>query len=293
MSEPVQHFFESQRLRLAYWAWGDEANPPLVMVHGGRDHARGWDPLAAVFERDYHVIAPDLRGHGDSEWAVGSEYTLAQHVVDLMALIDVVGDRVSVVGHSFGGHISLTTVGTFPDRFDAVVSIEGSFAGVSRHGQSLSPGRMERYAKVRRDLKTRQPRLYPSIEAARDRMMEANPHLTPEFALHLATHGVRETDGGYAWKFDNYARPQLRSADLRHEEARAFWGAIECPVLLLVGGQSGARRGEQDNVRHFRRARAVVVPDAGHWVHHDQFEIVASEIRRHLDGVRRESDDAG
>ena len=51
MSEPVQHFFESQRLRLAYWAWGDEANPPLVMVHGGRDHARGWDPLAAVFER--------------------------------------------------------------------------------------------------------------------------------------------------------------------------------------------------------------------------------------------------
>ncbi|HLY57466.1 MAG TPA: alpha/beta fold hydrolase, partial [Stellaceae bacterium] len=66
---PTSHFYISQRLRLHYVDWGNPTAPPLVLVHGGRDHCRNWDWVASRLRRDWHVIAPDLRGHGDSQWA--------------------------------------------------------------------------------------------------------------------------------------------------------------------------------------------------------------------------------
>ena len=63
---PTSQSFISQRLRLNYVDWGNPGAPPLILVHGGRDHCRNWDWVAADLRRDYHIIAPDLRGHGDS-----------------------------------------------------------------------------------------------------------------------------------------------------------------------------------------------------------------------------------
>src|SRR5580692_10121089 len=65
---PTSQSFISQRLRLNYVDWGNPDAPPLVLVHGGRDHCRNWDWVAEDLRRDYHVIAPDLRGHGGSTW---------------------------------------------------------------------------------------------------------------------------------------------------------------------------------------------------------------------------------
>ena len=62
--EPQQRFVKSQRVQISYWDWGNEGAPPLVLVHGGRDHARSWGRLAEELRADYHVVAPDLRGHG-------------------------------------------------------------------------------------------------------------------------------------------------------------------------------------------------------------------------------------
>ena len=63
---PTSRVYFSQRLRLHYVDWGNPGAPPLILLHGGRDHCRNWDWVAADLRRDYHVIAPDLRGHGDS-----------------------------------------------------------------------------------------------------------------------------------------------------------------------------------------------------------------------------------
>ena len=63
---PSSSFYISQRLRLHFVDWGGEAKPPLFLVHGGRDHARSWDWVARALRDEDHVIAPDLRGHGDS-----------------------------------------------------------------------------------------------------------------------------------------------------------------------------------------------------------------------------------
>ena len=89
--EPVSHFFYSDRLKLQLWDYGQDGKPPLILVHGGMDHARSWDRIARAFSADYHVYAYDLRGHGNSEWARGGMYTVPEHVLDLTTLAAIVG----------------------------------------------------------------------------------------------------------------------------------------------------------------------------------------------------------
>ena len=68
-SGPTSRIYFSQRLRLHYVDWGNPTAPPLLLVHGGRDHCRNWDWVATALRCDWHVLAPDLRGHGDSQWS--------------------------------------------------------------------------------------------------------------------------------------------------------------------------------------------------------------------------------
>src|ERR1700682_2868753 len=112
--EPRSLFFHSHRLKLHYWDYGCDDKPPMVLVHGGLDHARSWDWGAAALRNDYHVFALELRGHGDSQWAPGAIYSVAEHVLDLAALCDVIGTRpLTLVGHSLGGVIALAYAGAF------------------------------------------------------------------------------------------------------------------------------------------------------------------------------------
>src|SRR3954469_25997225 len=84
---PTSRIFFSQRLRLHYVDWGNADAPPLLLVHGGRDHCRNWDWLAEELGRDWHIIAPDLRGHGDSQWSQDGTYMMAGYIYDLAQLI--------------------------------------------------------------------------------------------------------------------------------------------------------------------------------------------------------------
>ena len=90
--EPVSHFFYSHRLKLQFWDWGTNGKPPLILVHGGLDHARSWDWTARALRNDFHVYAVDLRGHGNSAWAPGALYSIAEHLLDLSALADIIND---------------------------------------------------------------------------------------------------------------------------------------------------------------------------------------------------------
>ncbi len=291
MAEPTQHFFESQRLRLSYWSWGtvadpgDESEPPLVLVHGGRDNARSWDDVAAAFAGDYHVAAYDLRGHGDSQWAIGSHYTVTDHLLDLVAFIDVLGGRASVVGHSFGGMLVTLAAGLFPERFERVVAIEGTGARIYRR-RVATPQALREWVERTRGYERRLPRVYPSVETAAARMREVNPRLTDELALRLARHATRPADSGqgFVWKFDNWvdARPPV---ELRPEEAQSIWADVRCPVLILIGDDSH-QRGQQDprDAGFFPEGRALVLDDAGHWVHHDRLPSVVALTRTFLDG---------
>src|SRR6202142_2239426 len=124
--EPVSHYFYSNRLKLQFWDWGTEGKPVMILVHGGLDHARMWDWVARALCGDFHVYAVDLRGHGNSAWAPGAMYSIAEYTLDLSTLADVIGDfPVFLIGHSLGGILALLYSGIYPERVRKVVSIEG------------------------------------------------------------------------------------------------------------------------------------------------------------------------
>ena len=84
---PASRTYFSQRLRLHYADWGNEGAPSLLLIHGGRDHCRNWDWVAQDLRSDYHIITPDLRGHGDSDWMLGGNYSMVDYVADIAQLV--------------------------------------------------------------------------------------------------------------------------------------------------------------------------------------------------------------
>ena len=123
---PTSHTYFSQRMRLHYTDWGNPDAPPMILIHGGRDHCRNWDWVAEHFRHDYHIIAPDLRGHGDSEWMLGGSYNQIDYVYDIAQLLQQKQmSPVTVIGHSLGGSISLLYTALHPDRVNKLVAIEG------------------------------------------------------------------------------------------------------------------------------------------------------------------------
>ncbi len=272
---PASHSFVSQRLRLHYNDWGNAGAPPLLLQHGGRDHSRSWDWVARALRRDWHVIAPDLRGHGDSAWSPDGAYAMPAYVYDLAQLIHQQQlAPVTIVAHSLGAMISLRYAGIYPETVRRLVAIEG-MGMMSAAQAALRAGptaeRWRTWIAERRQLSGRLPRRYVSIEEALARMQAENAYLSDEQARHLTIHGVsRNEDGTYSWKFDNYVRsaPPL---DLTEAELHALWGAITCPVLLLHGQDSWASDPAKDgNAARFQDARVESYEHAGHWLHHDQ-----------------------
>jgi pimeloyl-ACP methyl ester carboxylesterase len=284
---PASSFFFSQRLRLHYVDWGDPEKPLLLLIHGGRDHARNWDWVARALRDDWHIVAPDLRGHGDSSWAIGGMYSMPEFVLDISSLLQAIDKfPVTIIGHSLGGAISLQYTGVFPDRVRRLVAIEGLGPApeMIREMRSKPPRkRMESWIGEMRDFAARRPRHYPSIEAAAQRMREANTFLSDEQARHLTVHGVnRNEDGTFSWKFDNYVRA---GAPYRfdEEDMRSLWGNIECPTLLVRGADSWAQDPVADGrIAPFRDARAITLSNAGHWVHHDQLDDFLNALRDFL-----------
>jgi pimeloyl-ACP methyl ester carboxylesterase len=284
MMEPISHYYYSHRLKLHFWDWGNDGKPALILVHGGLDHARNWDWVARALREHFHVYALDLRGHGNSQWAPGALYSIAEHVLDLSALADIIDAfPIYLVGHSLGGIVTLLYSGIYPDRVKKAISIEG--LGPPPNHRIFRPAseRMRDWIERIRQTERREPHSYPSLDAAVSRMKEANPHLSDEVARHLTLHGTNwNADGSLVWKFDNYARPFAPYGHSK-EDFTEILGQITCPVMLFWGMESWATDPETDGrAQAIKDHRLVKVPNAGHWVHHDQLDVFLSETTRFL-----------
>jgi pimeloyl-ACP methyl ester carboxylesterase len=285
--EPTSRRFISQRLKLAYADWGNAGAPLLILMHGGRDHSRSLDFVARGLSDHYHVIAPDLRGHGDSDWSPEGDYAMQSFVYDLAQLIDQLGaPTVTLVAHSLGGSIAIRYAGLYPDRVEKLIAIEG--LGLSPKLQAERDKipmaeRLRAWIADKRAASARAPKRYQSVEEALLRMKEENKFLADPLARHLTEHGLKTNeDGTFSWKFDNYVRiwPPV---DLSPADMHALWAAITCPTLLVYGANSWASNPEKDGrAAHFRNARVLLVEKAGHWVHHDQFDLFMREARAFL-----------
>ncbi len=274
---PISGIFFSQRLRLHYVDWGNSGGEPLVLVHGGRDHCRNWDWVAQRLSQRYHVIAPDLRGHGDSQWVSDGHYAMSGFVHDLAQLVHGRSlAPLTLIGHSLGGNVVLRYAGAYPENIRKLVAIEGlgpSPKMLAQRNAIKGPEKLRSWIEANRAQAGRTPKRYPSLDAAFARMQEENKHLTPEQALHLTRYGVNQNeDGTFSWKFDPYIR-QFPVEGMTHYETNELWANITCPTLLIYGRESWASNPAEDGrAAVFQNATVRSVENAGHWVHHDQLD---------------------
>jgi pimeloyl-ACP methyl ester carboxylesterase len=287
LTGPTSRSFISQRLRLHYADWGNASAPPLILVHGGRDHCRSWDWVAEQLRDDWHIIAPDLRGHGDSQWSEDGNYPVTSFVYDLAQLVHQLdAGPVTIVAHSLGGNVATRYTGLYPELVAKLVCIEGLGPSPKLMAERAAvpyATRWRAWIDAKRTAAGRLPKRYATFDDALSRMMAENAYLTPEQARHLTIHGVnRNEDGSWSWKFDNHLNVWPFD-DMPPAEVETLWQAITCPTLLLYGANSWASNPAKDGRdRHFRHARTVEFENAGHWLHHDQFDRFMDELRGFL-----------
>lgn len=285
---PTSQSFISQRTRLHFADWGNRDAPPLILLHGGRDHCRNWDWTAEELRKDWHVMCPDLRGHGDSGWSRTGYYTIMAYVYDLAQLIHQLElAPVTIVSHSLGGNIALRYAGLYPENVRKLVAIEGlgpSPEQVAKRQETPFDEHWRGWIENKRKAASRQPRRYETFAAALKRMRDENSYLTEAQANHLTLHAVmRNEDGTFSWKFDPHVHVWPPD-DLSPEQVHQLWGQITCPTRLIYGNDSWASNPEKDGrIKDFGDNVSLTSYDrAGHWVHHDRFDDFVKELKAFL-----------
>jgi pimeloyl-ACP methyl ester carboxylesterase len=245
--------------------WGADSDHTVFLLHGFLDVSWGWQAAAcAGLAGRFHLIAPDMRGHGDSDRVgAGGYYYFADYLADLHELVALVGRaRVSIAGHSMGGNIAAYYTGTFPERVHRLALLE---ALVPPHASPTGPERMATWIEACRRARARVPHSYADVNEAAARLTERDPRLDRELARTLASHGtVAGPDGRLRFKHDPlHLTPAAFS--IPRETAERFWARITCPTLIVEASASeygfGAGTAHRPVIAHARRE---VVDDAAH-----------------------------
>jgi pimeloyl-ACP methyl ester carboxylesterase len=274
-------------LRFHLRGWGDPARPWVWLGTGWLDSSATFGPLVAGLLPDYHVVAPDWRGLGHSEWPADG-YWFADYVADTEALIDAVQAPLPLllVGHSMGAQVLSLYAGLRPERVRGLALLDGLM--LPDRGAEQAP---KRYRNWLHQLKApRPPRQYESFDQLAERIRRQHPQLSADWAQFIARGWGAE---------DGQGRVQLL-ADPKHHlsmpglyrvaESEAIWREITCPVLFLDAGTSLFAHGlPADEIERRRQAfadrRTEVLPEAGHMLHWDAPEATALRLRHFFSGI--------
>jgi esterase len=230
------------------------AGPPLVMLHGLSGHARTWDHTAEALREQYHVLALDQRGHGDTEWA--PQYGLRPMAGDLLSFLDALNlSQVTLMGLSMGGLVSFVFAAAHPERVARMVIMdigpELAAAGSANVVSSLAA----------KDV-------FGSEDEAFAHARAANPRPTDATLRHRLTHNLRpQPDGTLTFRYDKELRRNPRALfDHTADQLWAAWRAVSCPVLLVRGAESDVLAVDtaQRMLAENPNVSLVTVPESGH-----------------------------
>jgi pimeloyl-ACP methyl ester carboxylesterase len=274
---PTELFVDANQLRHRVLEWDGGSRTTVLCLHGFLDLSWGFAPLAPALARaGFHVLAPDLRGHGLSDRVgKGGYYHFMDYLFDVTDLVDrLARERLVLVGHSMGGMIASLWAGTFPARVERLAILEGLAVGEPPLDE-LPRRTAEWVASVRR-ARERSPRVHASIEDAAARLREHDPRCPPDVALLLAEKGTRPVPGGFVFLHDPVHLTR-GPYPFRIDQARRYWESIRCPVLIVDAEHSEiAPRDAEQRRASFRTAEHAVIPGAGHMmIRHRPAELAA------------------
>ena len=271
MTVPTSRFVQAGGVRLHFADWGGEGRPTLLLLHGDMRTSRSWDAVARELRGDFHVLALDMRGHGDSDWPE-SGYTFAQRVDDLEAFADAVGLRgAATAAHSTGGVVATLLAERRPDIFSRLMLLEPmvvvteSFQRmVSKRAETprrtwASRAEMRDYLKWHRMTGKWRDDVIEDV-AAHESYARADGRLDMKWAT--ASMAWKEREGDY---------PDLRPA-LR---------TLGKPILFAMSDSRAAAFAEVARIAE-RTADfdTLTIADSGHNMYMDQPSAVADAARR-------------
>ncbi len=274
-SEPREGTVSSRGFALHYVAWGAPSAPPVILLHGITGHARTWDTLAEALAPQWHVLALDQRGHGDSDAAPDGDYTTGAMADDLGAFADARGARrFTLVGLSMGGRVAMDFASAHPDRVERLVIVdiapEINLPGLARIRTMIANA----------------PETIESEEWAVETAMTANPRADVGELRHRIKHALkRAPDGTLTWKYARDVREMMRRGTRR--DPVELWerlAHITCPTLLVRGAESDVLSPElaQRVIAALPDGRLVEVAAAGHSVPGDRPAAFVEVVRRFL-----------
>ena len=262
--------------------WGDETAPLLVMLHGWGDAGGSFQFVVDALARDWHVVAPDWRGFGDSDRAPGG-YWFPDYLADLDALLMQLSPHapVPLVGHSLGGNVACLYAGIRPARVTSVVAIDAF--GLADRPAEEAPGRYEKW--LREQSAEPQWRDYDDWDALARRLQRQNPRLDGAKAAFLARVLGRARDDGRIVLAADPAHQGINPVLYRRAEAEACWRRVRAPVMWIEPDDIALRQQlglSEASIAAgkacFADFREHLIADAGHNLHHDAPQEVARLI---------------
>ena len=251
--QPADRFLTVNGLRIHYLDWGSPEKPPLIMLHGIGRVAHTFDHIAPHFASKYHVMAIDMRGHGDSGWDPMGAYLVEDYVKDIEGLADQLRLRNIVIwGNSTGGRVAQVFAGLHPDVVAAVIS------------EDVGPERPSQLAdNVARQLKQEDATGWATEEELLIQLKSSYPRTSEEILRSYSHYGTKKrADGRVIWKRD----PAIANGFVPTELWR-FVRQIKPPIIYILGGRSTVvpAATQEELKKALPQAEIAIIPGAGHY----------------------------
>jgi pimeloyl-ACP methyl ester carboxylesterase len=268
--------------------WGSPDAPTLFFLHGRMDSSPTFQFVVDALKKSWHIIAPDWRGFGASEW-LSRPYWFHEYYADFDCLLERYSREkpARVAGHSMGANIASMYAGVRPERIAQLVMLD--FLGLKPVADDAAPAAIGSWLEALQE----QPKLrtYPDHEALARRLMATNPRLNERKATFLSRAVSRiGSDGQIEMACDPWHKIPS-PVPYRAEDAKATWRKIEASVLMLVADQGYVhqRFGHDpaeycSRIESFSNVQVVKISDSGHNVQHDQPEQIAAALEEFLVG---------
>jgi pimeloyl-ACP methyl ester carboxylesterase len=264
------------RYRVQEWGAAEEADTTVLLLHGFMDAGASWDLCAPhllerLGGRAVRLLAPDLRGFGDTDRApAGSYYHFADYVADVADLVEQLVSPEStffLVGHSMGGTVATLYAGCRPERVSRLALLEG--LGPPDNTFDVAPDRMRGWLNDLRRYTAREKRLLvmESLDEALARLKMNHPNVPESVLRGRAVHLLRTVEGGVEWKADPLHRTRSPSP-FYAVQFREFASRVTCPVLVVDGGPQGFKTADnEERIGALRHVERAALPNAGHMMH--------------------------
>jgi pimeloyl-ACP methyl ester carboxylesterase len=253
----VRHeYLDAAGLRTHVALAGREDAPPVLLVHGWPQHWWSWRKVIPGLAEQYRVIAPDLRGHGWTE-APADGYEKEQLVSDLLGVLDALGiERVSWIGHDWGGWTGLLAAMRAPARSERLLALS-----IPHPWEAIRPGRIAILLSYQGPISL--PLIGPRIA---DRMVRA---------ILQSGRGPDRLDAADVDLFAEHIPPSVTVAMYRTFVTREAWpvargryahSVLEVPTTLLVGAHDPVTRATRPGPVPGQQLTVEVLDGVAHWI---------------------------